>query len=77
MSINIFSFDRYEVYPVRDYGVEVRIVEDDKAADFYCLYGWTDAGGFYTAIGDYENRFDAEIVADVLSDKKRCPSPSE
>ena len=75
MNRSLFEFDRYDVYAIRDYGDYAQEAKDDKHATFYGLYGWVESGGFYVAIGDYTSRFDAEIVADVLNDKKRGIPP--
>ncbi len=78
MNRSIFEFDNYIVRGVKEFGDHANIVPD-KDADYFTLYGVItgsdDRAGFLMAIGDYENRFDAEIVSDVLDNKKRSLSP--
>ena len=75
--MNIFEFDSYEVYGVKEIGE--RAITTDEKADYYTLYGLvipeSDAMPYYTAIGDYDERLDAEVVAHVLDNKKRSLSP--
>lgn len=75
----MFEFDEYQVYGIREFGADANVVPDEQA-DYFTLYGVvcgsdTNAG-FLWAIGDYGNRFDAEIVRDVLDNKKRSLSPT-
>ena len=60
-------FDSYEVHPVRESGGNQAQVVSDAEADFWSVYGKVD--NFYCAIGDYESREIAELVAEML-DKK-------
>lgn len=75
MTKSIFEFDDYQVYGVRELGMDANVVPD-KQADYFTLYGvitgTETSAGFLMAIGDYGNRFDAEIVRDVLDNNKKC-----
>jgi len=64
-----------EIYGVKEIGDEAVVVNDDKA-DYFCLYGLVEgeANGFYVPIGDYIDRSLAELVKDMLDNKKHSPT---
>lgn len=56
------------MYPLRDFGDKVEVVEEDEA-EFFGLYGFiTSISGseFAVCIGDYDTRVEAELIAELL-----------
>lgn len=77
MNRSILEFDDYQVYGIKEYGQTASVTTDGEA-DYFSLYGLVkgDTGSdFFLAIGDYDSRMDAEIVQDVLNNKKRSLPP--
>jgi hypothetical protein len=46
-------------------------VSSTQDAEFWGLFGWVEAAGFYVAIGDYDSQDAAEMTKELLDNKKK------